>query len=128
MMVSPAPSRVRASLPLPSPKAIEEVVAKHEAAKQATSELTKSVAASREGLARVKKDNNNIKDRLATAQAALNRAEVGARQMGSLCAFAVYSCCRGGGGRWVLCDADRASLSRHGGVIAPGMPTVAGLG
>eukprot|EP00752_Nemacystus_decipiens_P009344 g8351.t1 len=57
-------------------KAIEAVVAKHEAAKQATAELTKSVGISRENLARVKKDNNNIKDRVATAQAALNRAEL----------------------------------------------------
>ena len=63
-------------------QAIEEVVAKHEAAKQATVELTKNVGISRENLARVKKDNNNIKDRVATAQAALTRAEV--RRGGSL--------------------------------------------
>lgn len=52
------------------------MVAKHEAAKQATVELTKNVGISRENLARVKKDNNSVKDRVATAQAALNQAEV----------------------------------------------------
>lgn len=62
------------------------VAAKHEAAKQATLDLTKNVAISRENLARVKKDNNNIKDRVVTAQAALNRAEV--REGGS------RDCCR----------------------------------
>lgn len=57
-------------------KAIEEVVAKHNDAKQVTAELTNNVAAARDDLSRIKKDNNNIKDRVATAQAALNRAEV----------------------------------------------------
>lgn len=58
------------------PQAIEAVVAKHDAAKQTTAELSKTVNAAREDLARAKRDNNDIKGRVATAQAALNRAEV----------------------------------------------------
>lgn len=86
--IPPFPARSCVSL-----KAIEEVVAKHDEVKKVTLELTNNVAAARDDLARVKKDNNNIKDRVATAQAALNRAEVRGLGGGS------WKAVMGGGGR-----------------------------